>query len=206
MALSQNKYSITYTNNTLYTKGGEFVVESTGEPYAGQYHLINGVAFTGKPKSEGIRRLIPSRYTNNDTYVYDKHFAFKSKPKYYVSPKFFRPDPTLSEYQVGYFYRYVVSHNLDMTKFPIEIGISQVNSYGARGGIDSGLWTLHRIKWVIVGNFDDIPTENPVTKQVGPTIPSVETQNRNTLEPIIRKYPMMQFAFRNYLEFAQPSN
>ena len=71
--------------------------------------------------------------------------------------------------------------------------------------VDSGIWTLHRIKWVIVGSFETTNTINPVTKQAGPPILSVEDQNRATLEPIIRRYPMMEFAFRNYTEFAQSS-
>ena len=56
---------------------------------------------------------------------------------------------------------------------------------------------------MIVGSFVTTNTINPVTKQAGPPILSVEDQNRATLEPIIRRYPMMEFAFRNYTEFAE---
>lgn len=203
MAITTSKYSVTYTNNTLYTKGNELIVESTGEPYKGQYHIVDGVAYTGKPKASGIKKLIPDTSSNLDTYIYDKSQKFKSKVKQFVQPKFFRPAPTPSDYEVGAIQRYIVSHNLDTTRFPIEVGISQANTYGGRLGIDSGIWTLHRIRWVIVGSFVTTDTIDPVTKQPGPPILSVEDQNRRTLEPIIRKYPMMEFAFRNYTEFAQ---
>ena len=200
-----SKYSVTYTNNTLYTKGDQFIVESTGEMYKGQYHIVDGVAYTGKPKTTGIKKLIPSSLTNQDTYIYDKSKQFKSRVKQFVQPKFFRPAPTPTDYEVGFIQRYIVSHNLDTTRFPIEIGVSQANTYGGRLGVDSGIWTLHRIKWVIVGSFETTNIINPVTKQAGPPILSVEDQNRATLEPIIRRYPMMEFAFRNYTEFAQSS-
>lgn len=198
-----SKYSVTYTNNTLYTKGNEFIIELTGEPYKGQYHLVDGVAFTGKPKSVGILRLVPGTFANYDNFIYDKRQQFNSRVKMYVQPKFFRPAPTTIDYQVGAIQRFIVSHNLDMNKFPIEIGISQANTYGGRLGIDAGIYTLHRIKWVIVGSFVTTNTINPATKQPGPPILSVEDQNRATLEPIIRRYPMMEFAFRNYTEFAE---
>lgn len=203
MAKLTSKYSITRTNNTLYTKGNELIIESTGEPYKGQYHYIDGIPYTGKPKSTGIRKLIPGDYTNYDTYIYDKSKQFNSRVKLFVQPRFFRPAPTPTDYEVGIIQRYIVSHNLDTTRFPIEIGVSQVNTYGGSLGIDSGIWTLHRIKWVIVGSFVTTNTINPTTKQPGPPILSVEDQNRATLEPIIRKYPMMEFAFRNYTEFAE---
>ena len=144
-------------------------------------------------------------YQIEDTYIYDKSKQFKSRVKQFVQPKFFRPAPTPTDYEVGFIQRYIVSHNLDTTRFPIEIGVSQANTYGGRLGIDSGIWTLHRIKWVIVGSFETTNTINPATGQPGPPILSVEDQNRATLEPIIRRYPMMEFAFRNYTEFAQSS-
>jgi len=200
-----SKYSVTYTNNTLYTKGDEFIIEATGEQYKGQYHLVDGIAFSGKPKSVGVRKLIPGAFANYDTYIYDKSLRFNSRVKQSIQPKFYRPAPTTPEYQVGSIQRYIVSHNLDTTKFPIEIGVSQANTYGGRGGIDAGIYTLHKIKWILVGSFVTTSTTNPTTGQPGPPILSVEDQNRRTLEPIIRRYPMMEFAFRNYTEFAQSS-
>ncbi len=133
MARTTSKYSVTYTNNTLYTKGNEFIVESTGEQYKGQYHIVDGVAYTGKPKSSGIKKLIPGTFMNQDIYTYDKKLRFNSRVKLFVQPKFFRPAPTPTDYEVGSIQRYIVSHNLDITKFPVEIGVSQVNTYGGSG-------------------------------------------------------------------------
>lgn len=197
MARIKNKYSATSNRNTLYTKGGEFTIRSTGEPYIGQYYISNGIAFIGKPGEANPIQLLPYVYQNQDTYYYDKAYQFTNPAKRHLLPIFFRPQPTTVDYEVGYFFRYIVSHNLDNNRFPIEIGISQANSYGSANGIDSGIWTLHRVKWVIVGNFEDL------VRPGEPVIPGVETQNRTALESIIRNYPMMQFAFRNYLEFAQ---
>ena len=51
--------STDFTKTTLYTKGGQFSVESTGQEYRGEYHFANGIPFTGKPKNPQAQRLLP---------------------------------------------------------------------------------------------------------------------------------------------------
>lgn len=198
MRIKTSKYSVNYTENTLYTKGGEFTIETTGEEYVGPYHVQDGVPYTGKPKSVGSLRMLPYTYDRFSTYVYDKRFKFANPAKLHKQPTYYRPNPGQSEYKLGYFYRYIVTHNLDKTKFPIEITVGQANTFGSKMGIDGGLYTLHKIKWTIVGSLTDIETQ-------GGTIPSIENANRAAVHPLVRQYPMMEFAFRNYTEFARPT-
>lgn len=196
--ISPGQNSTDYTKTTLYTKGGEYTVESTGQEYRGEYHLSNGVAFTGKPKNKEAKRLLPFVYDKYSTYVYDKFFEFKNKAKTHRSPKFFRPQPSQSDYKTGYIYRYVVTHNLNQQKFPVEIAVTQANSFGSSTGVDAGLWTLHKIKWQLSGALEDYQTK-------GGAILSIENANRAAVGALLPKYPILQFAFRNYAEFAQPT-
>ena len=58
----------------LYTKGGEFILSTTGENYTGDYYSTsNGVSYTGKnPKDgESIPILRPSLFTSNETIQFD---------------------------------------------------------------------------------------------------------------------------------------
>lgn len=190
--------STDYTKTTLYTKGGQFTIESTGQEYRGEYHLANGVPFTGKPKNEQARRLLPFVYDKYSTYVYDRAFDFKNRAKTHSAPKFFRPQPSQSDYKNGYIYRYVVTHILQLDRFPIEIAVTQANSYGSATGIDAGLWTRHRIKWQIAGSIEDYQTKNSI-------VLGIENANRAAVGELLPKYPILQFAFRNYTEFAQPT-
>jgi hypothetical protein len=198
MAIRLGQNSTDYTKTTLYTKGGQFTLEMTGQEYRGEYHLNNGVPFTGKPKDPQAQRLLPIVYDQYSTYVYDKAFKFKNPAKTHQAPKFYRPAPEASDYKVGYFYRYVVTHNLNKAKFPIEIAVSQGNTYGGNTGIDSGIWALHKIKWVIVGSLENYQTK-------GGVVLGIENANRAAVNVLLHKYPVMQFAFRNYIEFAQPN-
>lgn len=200
MAKFTNKYSVVRTKNTLYTKGGEFTVELTGEPYSGQYFVVDGVAYSGKPGAENPRRLLPYRYDNTDMFLYDRAFAFKNPVKLAQQPKYFRPEPTESDYALGYIFRYVVTHNLITNKFPIEIAVAQANTYGSLLGIDAGMYTLHKIKWMIVGSFEDTIT---IT---GARIPSVETANREAVGALLTQYPVLEYYLRNYTQFARSVN
>jgi hypothetical protein len=198
MALQSGLNSTDYTKTTLYTKGGEYTLESTGQEYRGEYHLANGVPFTGKPKNKLAKRLLPFVYDKYSTYVYDRAFQFKNKAKTQKPPKFFRPQPSQSDYKTGYIYRYVVTHNINKEKFPIEIAVTQANSFGAPTGVDAGLWALHKVKWQIAGAIENYETK-------GGVVLGIENANRAAVAVLLPKYPMMQFAFRNYTEFAQPT-
>ena len=198
MALRVGTNSIVYSKDTFYTKGGQYTIENTGEEYKGPYHLVDGVAFTGPPKSAGTQRLLPYVYENSDLYYYDKRFKFKNPAKTHKSPKFFRPNPKTSDYDLGYMQRHIVTHNLDEKKFPIEIAVTQANNFGANLGIDAGLYTLHTIKWVLTGAMEDKKTPTGI-------IPGIASQNQEAVLAVARRYPMVEFVFRNYTEFARPT-
>lgn len=198
MALRVGKNSVVYSKDTFYTKGGQYTVENTGDEYKGPYHLVDGIAFTGPPKSPGTLRLLPFVYDNSNNYFYDKRFKFKHPTKLYKSPKFFRPNPKTSDYELGYMQRHLVTHNLDASMFPIEIAVTQANNFGGLNGIDAGLYTLHTIKWVLTGAIEDKSTPTGI-------VPGIASQNREAVLAVARRYPLVEFAFRNYTEFARPT-
>lgn len=195
MAQTTGQYSSRYPTNTYYTKGGEFTVRDTGQEYRGPYHVVDGLARTGKPKNPEAQILMPVIYDRYSTYIYDKLQNFKNPARLHRQPKYFRPQPIRSEYAVGHFYRYVVTHTLRPEKFPIEIDVGQANSYGSPKGIDKGLYTLHKIKWTITGALEDLDTK-------GGKILSVENANKAAVYAVASKYPVILYAFRNYTEFA----
>jgi len=196
MATGISKFNINSKGIAYYTKGNQFTVKQTGQMYRGVYHIANGKPYTGKPNNSELKELLPIVYDKYTTFTYDKITEFKQKVRTYKKPKYFRPTPSETDYKAGYIFRYVVTHNLQLTKSPTEITSKAADLFGGPGGIDPGLYTLHKIKWVITGDAEDYPTQ-------GGIILSVENQNRNTISKLAVKYPVIVFAFKNFTEFAE---
>jgi hypothetical protein len=60
------------------------------------------------------------------------------------------------------------------------------------------MWTLHKVKWQLTGALENYSVK-------GGTILSIENANRAAVAALLPRYPILQFAFRNYTEFAQPT-
>ena len=196
MPTGVSKYNINSKGIAYYTKGNQFTVKETGQEYRGVYHIANGKTYTGKPGNERPKELLPLIYDRFSTYTYDKVSEFKKKVRTYKRPRYFRPTPVDKDYRAGYIFRYIVTHNLQLTKSPTEITPKSADLFGGPGGIDPGLYTLHKVKWVIAGDAVDYKTQ-------GGVILSIENQNRDTVAKIARKYPTIVFAFKNFTEFAE---
>lgn len=196
MATVLDRFNVNSEGQSLYTKGNEFTVRSTGEVYKGVYHRAGKKYFTGRPKNQEAKELLPFVYDAFSTYTYDSVTKFKLPIRTYKKPVFYRPDPSDSDYRTGFIFRFVVTHNIDVNKTPTEVSPIAGTKFGGAGGIDPNLYTMHKIKWVISGEAADFTTK-------GGTILSIQNQNRETIELIARKYPVIVFAFRNYTEFAQ---
>jgi hypothetical protein len=192
---SVSKYSSLYPKNTYYTKGGELSLD--GANYIGPFYVVNGKAYTGKPGNPNAKQLT-AFYANSDNYAYDKLKGFNVRQKSYKSPKYAITSPSPKDYEIGYFYRYVIVHNLDTTMIPFEIDEPQVNVYGKRGGIDNGLYTVLTIKWMIRGLAFSI--RDGVNVKL-----SVVDANRETIYKYANRYPNIIYTFKNYEEFAQLS-
>lgn len=196
MASITDAYNVNLEGQSLYTKGNQFTVKSTGENYKGVYHQIGKRYFTGKPKNQQAIELLPFLYDQFSTYAYDRVLDFKQPIRTYKKPVFYRPEPSDSDYRTGFIFRFVVTHNININKAPTEVSPIAGTKFGGAGGIDPNIYTMHKIKWVISGEAADFVTK-------GGTIPSIENQNRQTIELIARKFPAIVYAFRNYTEFAQ---
>jgi hypothetical protein len=196
MITALDVFNVNPDGQSLYTKGGQFTVKTTGEEYKGVYHKAGKKYFTGKPRNEQVLELLPLVYDAYSTYTYDKATAFKLPIRTYTKPVFYRPQPSESDYRTGFIFRFVVTHNININRPPVEVSPIVGTKFGGTGGIDPNLYTMHRVKWVISGEAIDFATK-------GGTIPSIENQNRETVEQIARKYPTIVYAFRNYTEFAQ---
>jgi hypothetical protein len=147
-------YSILYPDNTLYTKGFEYSLE--GENYIGEYHIVDGQAYTGPPKVGALyRKPLTKYYEDGNVYLYDKLNGFKKAESTYVQPRYLRPDPSQADYKTGYVVRYLLQYVLDKKQVPIEIGSVGNTLYGKRKGYDPSLYDLIAIKWQLVGPLYD---------------------------------------------------
>lgn len=208
-------YSITYPNTTLYTKGYEYSLD--GENYIGEYHVLDGQAFTGPPKiGAQYRKPLTRYYDNQNTYIYDKLKDFNRIESTYKTPTYLKPQPTSGDYKRGYIVRYLLQYTLDRNQVPIEIGPAGNSIYGKKKGYDAGLYELLPIKWQISGPLYDQKTlvtgqkqivngQEIVLKPREHIVPGIVDSNKRTVATYQDKYPALLYAFKNYQEFAQPT-
>jgi len=192
---SISKYSVLYPKNTFYTKGGELSLN--GKDYIGPYYVVNGKVWTGKPGNPDAKQLT-EYYPDNDVYQYDALRGFNVRQKTYALPVYSPPAPIAKDYQLGYIYRYLAVPVLHPERVPVEISIAQANAFGKKGGIDPGLYILLTIKWVISGPATTMKSQTT-------TILGIEESNKTTVNSFTTKYPKVLYAFKNYMEFAQPN-
>jgi hypothetical protein len=178
-----NKYTAAYNvNNYLYTKGREYTLN--GKSYIGEYHLDGDVPMTGPvpaPESKQLRRM----YNNLDHYIYDGVFLFSVPVLNYVDPVPFIYKPLSQAYITGFDARFFVEKK-DDEGYAIEIDSMQYDKIGSLGGIDGGLYQHTIVEWKLTGRRDDIIKYN-------------EYQIKKASKIV----PTVQYAIRNYLEFAQ---
>jgi len=208
-------YSILYPDNTLYTKGFEYSLD--GENYIGEYHIVDGQAYTGPPKVGALyRKPLTKYYEDGNVYLYDKLNGFKKIESTYIPPKYIRPEPSQADHKSGYVVRYLLQDALDKKQVPIEIGSAGNTQYGKRKGYDSSLYDLIVIKWQLTGPLYDITTtianqkqivngEEVILKPRIHTVPGIVDENRRTVQKLTQQYPALPYAFKNYEEFAQPT-
>lgn len=109
--LPKNKYK------KLYTKGGQYRLVTTGEPYVGDYiKLNNGQLFAGSDPSDikgRLEKLYPvannnvvNKYRNNQIYTILKEKLVTEQDQY-ISILGGKPTPTIIDYSNGHFNRYL---------------------------------------------------------------------------------------------------
>ena len=170
-------------DNYLYTKGGELSLD--GNEYIGEYHIDSTTPKTGPVPSKDskvLRRLYP----NKDQYTYDKVFQFNVPITKFVNPKPYLYTPTEQIYEDGFDTRYFVEKVNDDGSYAIEISKAQYDLIGKPKGIDDGIYGSAAIEWKLTGRREDIIKHN-------------QTQ----LQKAIKTVPTIDYAVRNYLEFAR---
>lgn len=164
-------------NNNLYTAGGEYYIQSTGEPYTGPYHQdYNGAAYTGatpndpnkrplvlnpattQPPPKVIRSATNSSYANlnpkNDDVI-----------KFGKDPISFTPSPTTTDYDKGTITRYFAKKRNDKSNNVREINDKAYGSLISKDGdYNYTTWKVTSLKWKISGNQKSVESFNQSSK------------------------------------------
>ena len=167
----------------LYTKGKEFSLN--GREYVGEYHYDNGVPYVGPVHRSGAP-ILQKYYGNSLHYTYDTLFKFDVVINRYVNPKPYRWTPREDEYLLGSGPRYFVEKRNDDYSYAIEIDQQQYEKIDLLGGIDGGLYHYTRILWRLTG-----------------TAQEVARTNEKALRDASKIVPSIEYAVRNYVEYAR---
>ena len=166
-----------------YTKGGQFSLD--GEEYIGEYHFAGKTAKTGPiPNLES--RVLQRLYRVQDHYIYDRNFEFNVGVLNFVDPRPYLYAPIEPVYVVGSDTRYFVEKIEDSESYAIEIDQAQYDTIGKPAGIDSAIYTYAIVTWKLTGRRQDIIDHNELQ-----------------LYKASAKVPSVNYAVRNFLEFAR---
>ena len=162
----------------LFTKGGEYIIESSRQEYRGFYHKTHtGEFFTGKnPDDSNIRKLIliestskPSNTpfsqidlsSNNPTildYLKSKNKSLQDKDEKKIPyPSF--PHPTQEDYDLGVFTRYFLV-KINELKF---LEVSEEIYKKIDNKDTNWLWELYtpfKMLWTISGDKEEVARTN----------------------------------------------
>jgi len=193
MNIVPSTYNNKRNNRTqyLYTKGFEYSLD--GVNYVGEYHLSGTKAATG-PVPSTDSKILRQYYSNPEMYIYDKARGFKQRPR--ISPDQWVFRPTETDYENGYINRFFVEREGPTESYPLEIDFLQAAKYGRDGGIDEGLYTLAKLKWLLVG-YERNTTIN------GFFLEGVYEHNLREVRQAMGKIPKLFEAIKNYTEGAR---
>ncbi len=173
-------YPLSEITPDLYTEGSEFIYRDSGASYKGYYFsTTDGRFYTEKtllPSSKEIVRGV---------------IIEKKDP---TSPEQHIPEPTDSDYELGYITRYVskrVNSGIDTMR---EISKEEYDKLRS-----NPLYIKVEFKWQIVGNILD-DYSNPSIPVYG-----LIHINKKTVDTLERSMPGIGSFFKNYAEFAKES-
>ena len=177
--LSPSKNNYLY----LYTKGGHFSLN--GMDYIGEFHYAGKTPKTGPIPNEDSQ-ILRRAYKNPDDYIYDHLHDFDVEVLRYKDPKQIVYEPAEQTYSTGYDTRYFIEKVEDDLSYAIEIDVEQYNNIGTRGGIDPNIYPAAIVKWKLTGTQDGIFDHNRLQVYLASA-----------------KCPSVEYAIKNYLEFAR---
>lgn len=155
--------------SNLYTKGGEFVIESTQEDYRGYYYETSkGEYFSGKTPQDTPSVKIIKIF--EETIDIDSPIIQPTKPSFWTisDPKYQKdlsspptspistyPKVTEKQYQLGEFQRYFLSKTNEI-KF-IEVNQITYDKYlNKDSDVAYQLYLPINISWTLTGNREDV--------------------------------------------------
>jgi hypothetical protein len=160
----------------LYTRGDEFIIKVSQEPYQGYYYkLYNGETYTGKTPNDGVSQLlIPSPSIGQDnssdslfntlnpsypTSVMDYLSALSEEPQDKKLPVPYYPDPNIQDYKLGEITRYFAKKINE----PLFIEINKTDYNNLKQHNPQYFWEMYLVEalpWDITGSKDQVTTTN----------------------------------------------
>jgi len=151
--------------SNLYTKGGEFIVESTNKPYKGYYYETSkGEYFSGKtPQDKPSTKLT---FVKEETFDISENIVSTNVPSFWTvqeinysnfndnnapsSPISYYAKPTQKAYELGEFERYFLSKRNEI-KF-LEVNEFTFNQYLNQDPyVQYQLYTPIKLSWELTG-------------------------------------------------------
>jgi len=154
-----------------FTYGNEYIIRRTLEDYVGLYTINNtGVPMSDPTVTKGkqevlIKKPLPLK-TNADTQRYYQIKRYELQDRQYPSAHI--PVVTKEDRHRGFMYRYVAQKKNE-PDIIIEISkddailVGEDVSVFTPGTIDTFIWRMVKVRWIISGPFDDIIANNRKT-------------------------------------------
>ena len=159
-----------------YTSGNEFLVKSTENFYTGYYYATNdGKYFSGQEYNSTTVELVKpikvsSKSTNSSNYEF--HYAM----------------PTDSDYNRGFFIRYVIKRVNSGLETIKEISAEEYNN-----ALSNPLYLAKSFAWKLTGPLNTTPEG----------IPGIVNTNQKTLDELEKSIPEVKKYFTNLAQYAK---
>lgn len=206
-------YSQSEIEENLFTNGFEWMVFNTWENYVGVYHKYKSTNEVYTEKNWDPNKsleLVPYKDRSKSYFKYvDLKQTVKTRdgkkklsgvytPTEYQEPINVLRKPTEKEVKDGVMDRFfVIKRNEINSRLPIEISLSQANTYNVSGmGIDQNIYHLLYIQWKIAGPERDIIKDNIVMT------PGVFDTNKRIVERNSKKFPILNEFLSNFVQFS----
>lgn len=180
-----------------YTKGGEYQILATGQPYIGYYYTtFTGQIFTGKnpqdlPNKELTLWQHGGNTNKNDSgieYFFNKDSEYYNLTKQNLTvkpvidtselPKYEYPTPSIEDYAVGEFLRYFFKKRNE--SIFIEVLLPQYENFSSNpSSYATTLYKPFSLPWKITGNMEDVARVN--TNIVALTERTEQARGLNTI-------------------------
>jgi hypothetical protein len=159
-----------------YTSGSEFLIKSSKKFYVGYYYATNdGKYFSGQEYNSTTVELVkpfnkvPSR---NESSNYEFHYAM----------------PTDSDYEKGFFIRYVIKR----VNSGLET-IKEISSEEYKSALLNPLYSAKSFNWKLTGPLYTTPED----------VPGIVNTNQKTLDELEKSIPEVKKYFTNLAQYAK---